>query len=507
MRVSVLRPALPALVALTVATSGVAQSDARSAGATLRGVVYDSLAGAPLAAATVQLAAAAGEREVIASARSGEDGSFAMAGVPPGRYRIGFLHPVLDSLGLDVPARELVVAGADEQRVDLAVPSARRVRTALCGGSAQTPPAVQVGVVRRALDLAPVEGAVVDAGWSEYTIGIGRLGGSVARLVDTTGADGRYRFCGVPRGGAVVLRVTGGGARTPLVDVDVPSSGIGRRDLYLGSARTVARLVDSAGLESTDVEIEVGEGRLGGRVLALDGGRPVADARVGIIGGREVRSGEDGAWTLRGIPTGTRLLEVRAVGHASKRLSVDVYPGAPSVEVRLATVGALLDTVRVTASRHRLHDTGFERRARSGAGRYVTTRDMLRRPVVVTSQVFHAMPGLRVERATFGSRITMRGAFGRCSPAVYVDGVHWRDVGTDDIDMLVSPDEVAGIEVYGATTVPPEFSPGMTGCGSIVIWRKLDENPARLWSRGRRALQGMAAILLGVGVGALLTRL
>ena len=61
-------------------------------------------------------------------------GRFTIADVPEGRHTIGFLHPVLDSLGLEPPQRELVVTGM-QVRADLATPSAQRFREAICSRS------------------------------------------------------------------------------------------------------------------------------------------------------------------------------------------------------------------------------------------------------------------------------------------------------------------------------------------------------------------------------------
>ena len=63
---------------------------------------------------------------------------------------------------------------------------------------------------------------------------------------------------------------------------------------------------------------------------------------------------------------------------------------------------------------------------------------------------------------------------------------------------------MAGIEVYTGAMVPPEFQPGMIGCGSIVIWTRPFDNPATRWSLARRVARGAGAILLSVGVGALM---
>ena len=42
----------------------------------------------------------------------------------------------------------------------------------------------------------------------------------------------------------------------------------------------------------------------------------------------------------------------------------------------------------------------------------------------------------------------------------------------DEIDDLVPPEHIAGIEVYSEASAPVQYQNGMKGCGSIVIWTK-----------------------------------
>jgi len=254
----------------------------------------------------------------------------------------------------------------------------------------------------------------------------------------------------------------------------------------------------------------VGDGRLRGTVVREDGRRALAGALVGIVGGPEVRAGPDGSWVLAGIPTGTRLLEVRAVGYYPRRIPVDIIADAAPVDVSLTTFRAMLDTVRVTASRYRLDAVGFDRRRRMGMGRFLDPEDLLRRNPFFTTDVFNMVAGVRVERVgLFGEKqLTMRAiGVGRCRPAVFVDGMWMMGVGADEIDSFVSPDDIAGIEVYSSTFVPGEFQPEFNGCGSIVIWTKPSSSPVRHWSLRRRALHGLAAVLIGIGTGKLITRM
>lgn len=226
---------------------------------------------------------------------------------------------------------------------------------------------------------------------------------------------------------------------------------------------------------------------------------------MGIPDGPEAVTGDDGRWTLAGLPTGTRLLEVRAVGYYPRRIPIDVVEHAAEVDVALQTFQAVLDTVRVTASRFRTADNGFDERRRSGMGRYLTDADLRARNAIQVSDVFRMMPGMQVERVgVFGDPvITMRSAFGRCVPALYVDG-HYLPIAGGELDGFVHPDEIAAIEVY-TSAVPPQFQQGMTGCGSVVLWTKPYRNPASRWSIRRRALHGVGAIVLGVATGIVLS--
>ncbi|WP_396223836.1 hypothetical protein [Gemmatimonas sp.] len=58
----------------------------------------------------------------------------------------------------------------------------------------------------------------------------------------------------------------------------------------------------------------------------------------------------------------------------------------------------------------------------------------------------------------------------RCTPAVYLNGFHLGAASLTDIDLLMEPEALLGVEVYAAGLVPPQVEPGMSGCGSRVFW-------------------------------------
>jgi hypothetical protein len=55
---------------------------------------------------------------------------------------------------------------------------------------------------------------------------------------------------------------------------------------------------------------------------------------------------------------------------------------------------------------------------------------------------------------------------------VYLNGFNLGATSLTDIDMLVKPEQLLGVEVYAAGLVPPQFEPGMSGCGSLVFWTR-----------------------------------
>jgi hypothetical protein len=60
-----------------------------------------------------------------------------------------------------------------------------------------------------------------------------------------------------------------------------------------------------------------------------------------------------------------------------------------------------------------------------------------------------------------------------CAPLVILDGMPVQAPGAGDLDRLVSPWRVAGIEIYGsAAKLPLEFHGPGSGCGVIVIWTR-----------------------------------
>ena len=449
-------------------------------GATVSGVVRDSIAHAPLRGAMVQLVGADSGARFGRTAVSDTLGRFTLGDVPDGRYTLGFFHPMLDSLGVEPPPHTVQIQGHRPVRIELASPSVAQVRSAVCGASSSgDSAAIVVGTVRDARDRAPAAGVAVTGEWLELSFTKQGLVRRMPHLVATTGENGWFALCNVPAAGTMALTATRGEDSTDRIEVQIPAEGFLRRELYIGPSHTVVTAPEAQRGDTVarpPRRVRVGDGRLTGRVVRIADGRPLAGARVGILNGPQTTANELGEWTLLNAPAGTRMLDVRGVGYYPESRPVDVVAGAAPVRSALFTLSAMLDTVKVSASRLRFNSdqSGFEDRRRSGVGRYLTPTDIARRGAMVTSDIFRSMPGVRLEIGPggFEKQITINGPFGYCQPSIYLDGFRFDNISAGDIDDWASPGRLSGVEIYSEASVPPQYQQGMTGCGTILLWTR-----------------------------------
>ncbi|HEX6575184.1 MAG TPA: carboxypeptidase-like regulatory domain-containing protein [Gemmatimonadaceae bacterium] len=458
---------------------------------TVAGYVQDSLTRTPLSDAIVQLVAADTEVKYARTVISDALGRYAFSEVPDGRYMLGFFHPLLDSIGVEPVVREVKIDGARGIRVDLSTPSQERLRAKICGDRAKQNAGFAVGFVRDAKDRTPLGGVQVTGEWLELSFRRNGVMRNVPRIVATTADNGWFAMCNIPVGGAMTFIAALGGDSTDAIEVQVPKEGFLRHELFIGRAMTDSVLAAQP-VTKASRRIHYGDGRVSGVVYAYADGRPLQGAIVNIVDGPETRTDIDGKWSITDAPVGTRMLEVHAIGYYPDRRFVNVVNDAAPVRVALSTLQAVLDTVRVKANRLSTIDrSGFADRARTGIGRYVTEKDIAKRPATFASDIFKSIHGIRIGFATdtlatdlaiavdpdimssTDKRILMRGIDGDwCAPAIFLDGLHMSQFSAEDLDGWLYPREIAGIEIYSEATVPNEFQKSRSGCGSIVIWRK-----------------------------------
>lgn len=471
------------LVSLALlATVGSAQSinTIRPVGrSNVTGVVFDSLSRTPLSGATVQLIAAENPALLGHTATSDSVGRYTLDDVPPGKYMLGFLHPILDSLGLDLPTHPINVIVGQLARVDLGTPSPARLRNAICGFSPeQDSVGLLIGFVRDARDGSPTAGVAVSGEWIEYTLGHSGFRRSVPKRIATSAENGWFALCNVPVGGNVALLAARGADSTGRIEVVIPKDGFARREIYLGAHETVV-MADSThrpdSLKGAPRRVRVGDGHVRGTVVAAVGGNPIANAIVSLTDGPQVHANDRGEWAISNAPPGAQMIETRAIGFYPVSRHVNVVRDAPPVRFALSTMQAVLDTVRIVAARTSdRHMSDFSARKRTGLGIYFTADDITRHRPIATSAIIQMAAGIRIEHEGMGeSMISMRGTFEeRCNPAIYIDNHYFPSFTAGDIDDYVKPSRIMGIEIYTRDSTPPQFQPGLSGCGAVVIWTK-----------------------------------
>lgn len=433
----------------------------------VRGVVWDSIAAAPLEGAKVRLAGRGWRTTTDAR------GGFRLEGVPAGRYRLLFDHPRLDSLGSGARGRDVLLEEGVEE-VALAIPSRGTLLAEGCpAGSGGT----VVGWVTAPDATTPVSAVEVVARGADG----GELGATVS------GVDGSYRFCDLPVGAAVEVSAVSGlpGSAS---GVRVTPADDGHRRVDLSVAWTAA----AEAADSPDLEVL-------GTVVDASDGAPLAAAEVALVdtagtveasvltddaGRFRLLAGRDEPHRLRvtRLGYGGALGDVLPVRARRHRVRVTLAPGAVEVEGVVVTV---------EGRRPRLDREGFYERAVQGFGTLLDREGLALESAAGASDALLRVPGfVRLDQSSLTGNTTkryvqLRGArraSGRanCMPAVYLDGqlVRWgQDLASGDgypsLDELVDAQDIEAVEVYDTpSTIPPRFMGPGSLCGVLVVWTR-----------------------------------
>jgi hypothetical protein len=272
----------------------------------------------PLAGATVQLverANPAADRTTATDAR----GRFVLDAVPPGRYLVGFVHPRLDVLGLELRPREVEVPATGLDGLALATPGPRVVRRAICGPAVTDSAGVVVGVVRDADTGSPVAGAAVTFSWNELALTRDAVHRRRREVAAVTQPGGGYAACGLPTDDDVLAEVRAPGGRAACSSCrstrpacTCRSSRWATRRRPGWSRRRPAPRRGCRGGRPTRrparrapvVRVARGTARLEGTVRH-DDGSPATGAEVLVWGtGLRARAGDDGTFTIAAFPPG-----------------------------------------------------------------------------------------------------------------------------------------------------------------------------------------------------------
>jgi hypothetical protein len=301
-----------------------------------------------------------------------------------------------------------------------------------------------------------------------------------------TDSLGRFQFAGTP-GSTLTLSLQAAGFRDEKVDVVLPRGRTFARDFVLVSEATPLPEVNPS-----DRVLRV-------RATTTDG-ESIAYANLQVNGSRRYVSDDSGRFTVPIMLSGRSSLLLRRIGFEPTEMILMEMPDT-AVRVPMRAVARTLETqvVTVRSPYARLDLSGFYKRmadVERGArvGYFVTPEDLaLRNPQNVTDAV-EQFPNIRLRPIDDGRpgaldqgvplarkfRIEDRNG---CPLTVYLDRVRVQpsivgQKGVDEqINTLVQPHAVAGIEVYPrAAGAPPEYPPvvmgGLHTCGVVLIWTK-----------------------------------
>jgi len=437
-----------------------AATPAASSLGSVRGVVFDSLLGAPLEGARVYI------NGTSFAALTDAGGRFRLDSVPPGRQLIAFEHPDLDSVGFSNNAQRIQVAAGRPTVVTLAVPSLNTMRRAVC-----------VSSVAPGRDSGVVFGAVTDAERGR------RLGGARVLVAWTTAgraADGRvqvgrpvleaqtdslgnYYICNVPSEIIVTTLAQAGRFVSGLTELLLGTRAIARRD--------IAVTMDSSAYQVDSTGVRRGRATIVGTVVDdYDRPRPSARATVDDTEG-EGFANEAGRFILGNMPAGSQTLMVRMIGYSAVRLPVLLRNDDTtrvSVTLRALTV---LDTLRVTASNRGSENemSQLQLRMRSGFGYFLRGEDVKNRSSM--RAVLQGLPALTVEgRSTYNFRLLTLVNGSPCPVFLYVDGIR---TSTEAIQSY-RPDQLVAVEWYrrGAQAPVKYQSAGASTCAVMLIWTR-----------------------------------
>lgn len=489
--------------AALIAVLSVAAMHRARAQSPVSGVVYDSLAGRPLAGATVQLLPAGELRADGFVAVSDSAGRYRFVTVPAGRYVIGFLHPRLDSLGLTASVRALrVTAGGDSVEVpELAVPAAKALLAAYCGpaqGNSADSTGALVGQVWDADVGAPAPGATVEVRWGELVFDARGGRREVRTVRATTGPEGRYVACGVPTGAPVAVRADAparpddparAARASGTVEIALPpDTAVVIQDAWVVAAS------DLSGPDGVAGAARAGATLAG--VVRRPDGSPLSGARVVLRHAAmawAAITGANGRFRLDDLPAGTREVETLAIGFAPLTTAVHLRPGrAATLDATFVMRVARLDEARVYGRRSRAAQE-FEQRLRTRLGYFYTGADFTRLGLRDVGDAVLRTPGARVLSTSPGRQamgLPARGQLCNPYPMIYVDGFPLIEgavppagatsngpldrppvATTADVQSAIPTNNISAVEIYEMTQAPGQY-PAQGRCGVVLVWSR-----------------------------------
>ncbi len=243
-----------------------------------------------------------------------------------------------------------------------------------------------------------------------------------------------------------------------------------KRGFYFVNA-VISLSGESSMVAELDPEVEdnpVGPGRLMGRVLDVDGERPLGGVRVSVIPtGQQTTTDPLGRFLISDISSGAVGLVFELDGYEARTDTVASFPGVSvAFDVRLSREPIELPGLTVEVYPRFLEATGFYRRAEQGGGYRFGRQALDNQNPFDLADMFRSTPSVRKERMNMSVFLTASGrGSGRCRLGVYLDGMR-----TPGFDLASFPaSAVEAIELYTGLDVPVEYD---HSCGVVLIWSR-----------------------------------
>lgn len=354
-------------------------------------------------------------------------------------------------------------------------------------GRAQAPPSGSLVGEVTGPDGTPQSGVLVIVGSNQTTTGkAGRF------RVDSVAGGVYATYLYHPSHGRDTVRIPVAYGTTTGVSIDYEASGDVSRTLSVGGL--------AGGSEGEAPR--AGESRIVGQLFDHTTDRPIEGAVVRLAPGdlRGTTSAR-GRFSFDSLAAGTYSVRIHHVRYGDQSVEVDV-PADRTVDARIRLEPEAVEvepvevTVDATVRRPALQKSGYyerkERARKAGYGHFLEAEEIEGRG----SEVSHLLGSVPQLTATgpisVGGRLVrglvyfpryMEGPFGGCLPAIYLDGhkvvgggsagSHVSSLGPMGVNSLVSPSEVAGIEVYESPAATAgEFQGSDSRCGVVAIWTK-----------------------------------
>jgi CarboxypepD_reg-like domain len=227
-----------------------------------------------------------------------------------------------------------------------------------------------------------------------------------------------------------------------------------------------------------------------GTVVHAGTDEPIEGVEVWLNGQLATTTGSVGEFVIANVGWGTSLLVVRSIGYASLAMEVRVPNDEEQIELTIVLARAVttLEPIYVSADAlpydRRLVE--FAERRRSGFGHYAVREEFERYSPMRTTDILRRMPGvIAYPNPRYGisgdtrrmivqsTRNASRLGGGACPMLYFKDGMY---VGNsmEDLDFMISVNQVYAIEVYsGPSQTPPEFNRSGSNCGVIAFWTRL----------------------------------